>query len=291
MACSKYEYIKDYELQNKIIKNCWFVIRVDGHGFHDFTKDHNFQKPNDKRCLDLMNLCAENIMRNLSDIVISYGQSDEFRRKTDLWNRRSEKILTHVVSLFTSTFIFHWNNFFPDEKLLYPPTFDGRIIIYPTNEDIRTYLSWRQVDCHINNLYNTCFWLLVSRKNLSEQEATEKLRYTDSSFKNELLFQEFGVNYNSVSSQFRKGTTIFRSKPKKKMSRIEYLMKKDLSIDNETEKMEDKLLSNHNNEFEYEPFNPAWVINNETIVIKNILKCYCDIIRDEFWEKNDFILK
>lgn len=47
--------------------------------FFRFTKDHEFHKPNDKRGLDLMSRCAENVMKNLGDIVISYGQSDEFR--------------------------------------------------------------------------------------------------------------------------------------------------------------------------------------------------------------------
>lgn len=29
-------------------------------------------------------------------------------------------------------------------------------------QHIRDYFGWRQADCHINNLYNTCFWSLVA---------------------------------------------------------------------------------------------------------------------------------
>ena len=32
------------------------------------------------------------------------------------------------------------------------PSFDARTVLYPNNEILRDYLSWRQADCHINNL-------------------------------------------------------------------------------------------------------------------------------------------
>jgi len=76
--------------------------------------------------------------------------------------------------------------------------------------EIRDYLSWRQADCHINNLYNTCFWNLVQVSGVSRQDAYEALKGTQSSDKNELLFGRFGMNYNDVDKMFRKGTTIIR---------------------------------------------------------------------------------
>uniref|UniRef100_M1BVS0 Thg1 C-terminal domain-containing protein n=1 Tax=Solanum tuberosum TaxID=4113 RepID=M1BVS0_SOLTU len=39
------------------------------------------------------------------------------------------------------------------------------------------YLAWRQVDCHINNQYNTCFWLLV-KSGKSRTEAQSSLKGT-----------------------------------------------------------------------------------------------------------------
>jgi len=41
-------------------------------------------------------------------------------------------------------------------------------------------------------------------------QAEEKLRGTLASHKNELLFQEFGINYNNEPALFRKGTTLIR---------------------------------------------------------------------------------
>ena len=46
---------------------------------HRFSDEHGFEKPNDQRALQLMNICAETVMREFTDIVIAYGQSDEYR--------------------------------------------------------------------------------------------------------------------------------------------------------------------------------------------------------------------
>lgn len=44
-----------------------------------FSQTHNFAKPNDRRAIDLMNHCAVQVMKDLHDIVLAYGQSDEYR--------------------------------------------------------------------------------------------------------------------------------------------------------------------------------------------------------------------
>jgi tRNA(His) guanylyltransferase len=40
---------------------------------------YNFEKPNDRRALDLMNAAAKAVMSELPDITIGYGVSDEYR--------------------------------------------------------------------------------------------------------------------------------------------------------------------------------------------------------------------
>lgn len=49
MANSRYEYVKNYELDDRILPNCWIVVRLDGKGFHKFSKVHEFERPNDLR--------------------------------------------------------------------------------------------------------------------------------------------------------------------------------------------------------------------------------------------------
>jgi tRNA(His) guanylyltransferase len=122
-----------------------------------------------------MNKCAKEVMLNFTDIIVAYGESDEysfvFRRKAKVFNRRKDKILSCTLSLFTSSYVFYWNKYITDTALKSIPTFDGRIVLYPNIEDIKNYLSWRQVDCHINNQYNTVFWCLVNKAGMSKQDA------------------------------------------------------------------------------------------------------------------------
>lgn len=107
-------------------------------------------------------------------------------RDCKLYNRREFKIVSAFVSLFTSYYIFHWKDHFPNTPLKYPPSFDGRAVLYPDSKNVRDYFAWRQADCtftsgysishvgHINNLHNTTYWALVN-KGMGEREATKRL--------------------------------------------------------------------------------------------------------------------
>ena len=44
-----------------------------------FSERHGFHKPNDSRCLSLMTHSAQCVMTEFPDIVLAYGQSDEYR--------------------------------------------------------------------------------------------------------------------------------------------------------------------------------------------------------------------
>ncbi|KAL8656741.1 MAG: hypothetical protein Q9226_002575 [Calogaya cf. arnoldii] len=90
------------------------------------------------------------------------------------------------------------------------PSFDGRVVQYPSFQNIRDYLSWRQADCHINNLYNTAFWALVQKGDMRTTEAEEILKGTVASQKNEILYSRFGINYNDEPEQFKKGSVLHR---------------------------------------------------------------------------------
>ncbi|VUZ53723.1 unnamed protein product [Hymenolepis diminuta] len=179
MANSQYTYVRGFEAEVPCLPNTWIVVRLDGQNFHAFTERHCFAKPNDERALRLACASARSVMRRHGDIILAYGQSDEFsfvfRRSTDSFNRRPSKLMTTVASLFASAYVFEWSNYMTDTKLLYPPAFDARVVLYPTTKNLRDYLAWRQVDCHINNLYNTCFWNLVQRGGLTPSDAEKRL--------------------------------------------------------------------------------------------------------------------
>ncbi|KIY43870.1 tRNAHis guanylyltransferase [Fistulina hepatica ATCC 64428] len=214
MANSKYAYIRNFELADTLLPDTFILFRLDGRSFHRFSDAHGFEKPNDIRALQLMDHAAQDVMNEHPDIVLAFGESDEYsfliRKSAALYKRRQAKIVSILTSLFTSSYVFNWTKYFPDEKLLYPPSFDGRVVLYPSERHVRDYFAWRQVDTHINNMYNTVFWALVQRGGQSTKEAHATLKGTVSSTKQEILFSRFQINYNNIDERFRKGSVIVR---------------------------------------------------------------------------------
>ncbi|KAI7872994.1 Thg1 C terminal domain-containing protein [Spinellus fusiger] len=162
-----------------------------------------------------MNHSAIQVMKDMKDILLAYGQSDEFSfvlsKSCHLYSRRSSKIASTVASLFAANYVMHWKQFFGEDPLQYAPCFDSRVVCYPSDQNLRDYLSWRQADCHINNLYNTTFWAIV-HGGKTETESEEILRGTFSKDKHEILFSQYNINYNTIENIYKKGSTILRKK-------------------------------------------------------------------------------
>ncbi|KAF5610289.1 tRNA(His) guanylyltransferase [Fusarium subglutinans] len=215
MANSKFEYVRNFETADPLLPNTWIVVRVDGRGFTKMCAKYGFEKPNDRRALDLMNTAAKAVVTELPEITIAYGVSDEysfvFHKACTLFDRRASKLVSTVVSTFTANYVYFWSTHFPDSPLSPPlPSFDGRAVCYPSVQNLRDYMSWRQADCHINNLYNTCFWSLIQLGGLDNKEAESTLACTLAADKNEILFSRFSINYNNEPEIYRKGSVIFR---------------------------------------------------------------------------------
>ncbi|KAL1589691.1 hypothetical protein WHR41_01832 [Cladosporium halotolerans] len=215
MANSAYQYVRDFEQPDALPPSNWIVVRIDGRGFSKFTTKHSFAKPNDLRAINLMNAAALEVTRSLVDVVLAYGQSDEYSfvlsENTTLFDRRAAKLATTVATAFTAEYCMLWPEYFPNQPLTRPfPTFDARCVCYPKRRILRDYLCWRQADCHINNLYNTTFWNMVLQGGMSQTDAELELKGTVSSDKNEILFKRFGINYNNEPLVFRKGSIVYR---------------------------------------------------------------------------------
>ncbi|KAF5392440.1 hypothetical protein D9757_002141 [Collybiopsis confluens] len=264
MAGSRFAYVKKFEVPDTLLPSTFMVLRLDGHSFHrfqsSFSDQHAFAKPNDSRALELMDRAAKTLMEEYRDIRLAIGESDEYsfllHKSTALYNRRQSKIVSTLTSLFTSSYVLHWPTFFPDVPLQYPPSFDGRIVLYPSEQQVRDYFAWRQTDTHINNLYNTAFWALVLQGGQTTTEAHATLRGTVSKDKHEILFSRFGINYDKLEPRYRKGSIIVRVE--------------ETSV--EAAELSGKQKS-----------------KAKTHTTLELL--HCDIIRDDFWEKYSHILK
>ncbi|CDM34704.1 hypothetical protein DTO013E5_3373 [Penicillium roqueforti] len=278
MANSRFEYVKSFEQPDVLLPNTWIVVRIDGRGFHKLSDHYAFAKPNDRRALDLMNAAAVEVMKELPDLCIAYGVSDEFsfvfHPNCQLFERRNGKLVTTIVSTFTAHYIYKWSEFFPERPLLPPylPSFDGRAVIYPNNQILRDYMSWRQVDCHINNLYNTTFWTMVLQGGMSNTDAEQELKGTVSADKNEILFKRFGINYNNELEIYKKGTVLYRQyeleepKPTKSPAGEE----SPVVESKQSRSQQDKIRK---------------LRRKAQVVVDHV-----DIIKDEFWEKRPWIL-
>ncbi|CAA7058592.1 unnamed protein product [Microthlaspi erraticum] len=209
------DYVRSFQFENKLLPLTWVVVRIDGCHFHRFSDVHEFEKPNDEQALKLMNSCAVAVLKEFEDVHFAYGVSDEYsfvlQKESELYKRQSSKIISAIASFFTSTYVMKWGDFFPQKELKYSPSFDGRAVCYPTYKILLDYLAWRQVDCHINNQYNTCFWMLV-KSGKTKTQSQDYLKGTQTREKNELLSRQFGIEYNSLPLIFRMGSSVFRLK-------------------------------------------------------------------------------
>ncbi|KAE8396811.1 Thg1 C terminal domain-containing protein [Aspergillus pseudonomiae] len=231
-----------------------------------------------------MNAAAVEVMKDLPDLCIAYGVSDEysfvFHPSCQLFERRSAKLVTTIVSTFTAHYVYLWGTYFPDSPLEPPylPSFDGRAVMYPATRNLRDYMSWRQVDCHINNLYNTTFWTMVQQGGMSNTDAEQELKGTVSSDKNEILFKRFGINYNNEEEIYKKGSVLYRQyqlediKPKSEPN-SGVLAEEEGNYVQEAKasrSQQDKLRK---------------LRRKAQVVVDHV-----DIIKDEFWERRPWIL-
>jgi tRNA(His) 5'-end guanylyltransferase len=177
-------------------------------------------------------------------------------------------------------------------ELKFPPTFDGRIILYPSVNNLKDYFSWRQVDCHINNLYNTTFWALVLMGKLTKDEAHNKLKGTFSKDKHEILFKEFMINYNSIEEIYKRGTIIFKSEGSETKMTISKKKEKEEIIDDISIKIEEIELEPKINLEKFSNLTDKLLLQDEEFVEKlkfynqlNIFLSHEDVIQPDFWTK------
>jgi tRNA(His) guanylyltransferase len=96
MAKTRFSYVREYELSDALLPNTFIVVRLDGKGFHRFSDHYGFEKPNDRRALELINAAAVRTMSSETlrqHTLLGFGESDEYSfllsAKSTLFNRRS----------------------------------------------------------------------------------------------------------------------------------------------------------------------------------------------------------
>ncbi len=190
-----------------ILSNCFFAIRVDGRSFHTEVKRMKLKRPFDKKLRNALNKAIKIVMKDFGS-VFAYTESDEctflFLKDNQIFDRRIEKLTSLVASKMSVEFA--KSSLVRDNKI--SPTFDARILELPSKDDVIKCFQWRQMDSHRNSISTQCFWRLV-KSGMSERNAQKKMMGMKDTNKNELLFSQFGINYNDTPQWQRKGTMFF----------------------------------------------------------------------------------
>jgi tRNA(His) 5'-end guanylyltransferase len=230
----------NYENRAKtyLLRRTPVIIRLDGCHFHSFSS--GFVKPFDKRLMKSMQETTLELCKNIQGCVFGYTQSDEItlvlvdynKLDTDAWfDYNVEKICSVAASMCTLYFnrIFHQkirdfvnehakvvNN--PQEygeelsesigKLIQKyqkaveigATFDARCFNVPISEVVNAVL-WRQQDCSRNSI-SSLAQSYFSHKQLEGKNGSQK-QY--------MLMQEYGINWDNLSTVEKYGTAIIKN--------------------------------------------------------------------------------
>jgi len=237
----------EHYAQNKILQNCYIAVRVDGRSFHREVKIIGMKRPFDKKFRRAMCLAAKEVMKDFG-AMFAYAQSDEctflFPKNFSIFDRRHEKL----VSLIAAKMSVYFNKASIVRNSGTVPIFDARVILLPSKADVVRYFVWRQMDSHRNCISSYCFWKLL-QGGIGANEAQKLMHRKGYSWKNELLFKKYGVNYNEIPKWERRGTSLYWKEYRKigynpiKKEKVTAIRRK-ISIDDMTEQFRHNNLDN-----------------------------------------------
>jgi len=187
-----------------VLPEMFFVARLDGRSFTKLTKEvMQFEAPYDVRFRDMMVETTTALMKCGFNIRFAYIQSDEisllFDRAETQFNRKLRKFNSVLAAEASARFSLL------AEK---PATFDCRISQLPNEEIVFDYFRWRSADALRNSLNSHCYWAL-RKSGLSGKQATRRMVGLSTAGKNNLLFEEFDVNFNDLPTWQKRGVGIY----------------------------------------------------------------------------------
>ena len=205
------EYEK-VETSRLLIPRLPIVVRIDGRAFHSFAR--GLTRPFDERLTQLM-IETTKFLVHETNARIGYTQSDEislilFGEGLDsetFFNRRTFKLTSMLASMATGYFNSIKPHFLPEkaDKLAF---FDCLVWNVSSKEEAVNYLIWREWDATKNSVS------MAAQSKFSHK----KLQNKNAGQMQEMLFQEFGINWNDYPAFFKRGTYVQRKIVTKKLS-------------------------------------------------------------------------
>jgi|TARA_B110000259_G_scaffold187768_1_gene243238 tRNA(His) 5'-end guanylyltransferase len=212
--------MKDYEMrsQSYLPRRTYTIVRVDGKGFSKFTK--NMKKPFDDTFKDAMVETAIAMAKMFHPKMVFY-QSDEISlvfsdfdsiEAQQMYDGKVQKVVSLTAACATAAFNeARLKQFFTEVGAVGDVSvdflinnapkqglFDSRVLCIPDYEEVLNYFVWRQKDATRNSISMASHALLGHSKcmNKSGEE------------KQEMLFQEVGVNWDDYYDVYKRGVVI-----------------------------------------------------------------------------------
>lgn len=191
---------ENQEAGKRLIPLLPIVARLDGKGFHNFTKD--MKRPFEEKLSELMMRTTEFLVHETTALM-GYTQSDEISLtwfspsfdKQVFFDGRIQKMNSVLASMATGFFNREFPKTFGQEKEL--AFFDCRVFNVPNIEEGSNVFLWREKDATKNSVS------MAARAYYKHTEVMNK----NSSEMQEMLFQK-GVNWNDYPTFFKRGTFI-----------------------------------------------------------------------------------
>lgn len=193
---------QDYEdaLRLVVPRRSYVVIRIDGRGFHTFTK--NLERPYSRQLAGALDSAALALCQEMIGGRFAYGQSDEYsfllsdfeKENAPLWfDGNVQKMVSVSASLFTA----HFNRAFAGDKIA---AFDSRVLVISQRAEVAKYFLWRQMDASANSLN------MLASSHYPHAELAGK----SNAEKHEMLFAK-GVNWAKQAADFKRGRVVRRA--------------------------------------------------------------------------------
>lgn len=205
-------------------RRTYTIIRLDGKAFHTFTKQ--FEKPYDLKLMEIMDLTAKSLCREIQGAKFAFVQSDEInilvtdfeKLGTDAWfNGNLQKIVSVSASIATCTFNKHYlgwrlantkkdDNEAVLEAYAYAAEcvpaahFDSRAFTITDRQEVKNVFIWRQQDATKNAIQ------MLAQHHFSHKE----LQNLNESQLQDKLMLEKQINFNDEPVGFKRGRFISR---------------------------------------------------------------------------------
>ncbi|MFH1603339.1 MAG: tRNA(His) guanylyltransferase Thg1 family protein [Pseudomonadota bacterium] len=197
---------RQYEDRTRFMlpRRTYTILRADGKAFHTYTR--HCKKPHDTRLATCLDIAAIALCREVQGALIGYVQSDEISVvlqdfaliSTEAW---FDGNLQKMVSVGASTVTAAFNVAAQEARLSPLAMFDCRAFVIPDPVEVENYLIWRQQDATRNSIQG------LAQVNFSPK----RLLGVNTSQMQEMLFTEYGLNWNDLPSDQKRGRTVIYS--------------------------------------------------------------------------------